>query len=227
MTEVKLKGDSIFSRLSSVDIKSKIKTKQKTLSYLSWSDAWREVCKIYPNARYEIIKNDNGLPFFKSEEGYMVFTKITIQDITHEMWMMVTDGANKTMKSERYSYEVKDWDQSKKQNKDVFKTKFVEVATMFDINTAIMRCLTKNIAVFGLGLSLYNKDDIQDDWATISIEEYKKLKKLLDESGAEESKFLEHFKVDSLEEFKSSDFEKAMSLLKDKIKIKNNNNGNN
>jgi hypothetical protein len=128
------------------------------------------------------------------------------------------------MKSEKYSYEVKDWEQSKKQNKEVTKKKFVESATMFDINKSIMRCLVKNIAVFGLGLSLYNKDDIKDDWATISIEEYEKLKKLLDESGAEEHKFLEHFKVDSLEEFKSSDFEKAVSLLKGKIKNKNANN---
>jgi predicted acetyltransferase len=125
------------------------------------------------------------------------------------------------MKSEKYSYEVKDWEQSKKAGKDIMKTKFVESATMFDINKSIMRCLVKNIAVFGLGLSLYNKDDIKDDWATISIEEYEKLKKLLDESGTEEHKFLEHFKVDSLEEFKASDFEKGLGMLKIKIKNKN------
>jgi len=223
MTEIKLKGDSIFSKLSSVDIKSKIKKKQ-SLSYISWADAWKEVCKIYPDAEYKIIKNENNLPFFKSDEGYIVFTEITINNITHEMWLPVMDGANKSMKSEKYSYEVKDWEQSKKAGKDIMKTKFVESATMFDINKSIMRCLVKNIAVFGLGLSLYNKDDMQDNWATISIEEYEKLKKLLDESETEEAKFLDHFKVDSLEEFKSSDFEKAVSLLKGKIKNKNANN---
>ena len=223
MTEIKLKGDSVFSRLSSVDIKSKIKKKQ-SLSYISWADAWKEVCKVYNDVSYKVIKNENNLPYFKSEEGYIVFTEITIGNITHEMWLPVMDGANKTMKSQRYSYEVKDWEQSKKQGKEVMKTKFVESASMFDINKSIMRCLVKNIAVFGLGLSLYNKDDIQDNWTTISIEEYEKLKKLLDESKTEESKFLEHFKTDSLEEFKSSDFEKATSLLKGKIKNKNANN---
>ena len=220
MTEKKLKGDSIFAKLSSIDIKPKIKQKQK-LSYISWADAWKEVCKIYPDAKYEIIKNDNNLPYFKSDEGYMVFTKVSISNLTHEMWLPVMDGANKSMKSEKYSYEVKDWEQSKKAGKDIMKTKFVESATMFDINKSIMRCLVKNIAVFGLGLSLYNKDDIKDDWATISIEEYEKLKKLLDESGTEEHKFLEHFKVDSLEEFKASDFEKGLGMLKIKIKNKN------
>jgi len=220
MTEKKLKGDSIFAKLSSIDIKPKIKQKQK-LSYISWADAWKEVCKIYPDAKYEIIKNDNNLPYFKSDEGYMVFTKVSISNLTHEIWLPVMDGANKSMKSEKYSYEVKDWEQSKKAGKDIMKTKFVESATMFDINKSIMRCLVKNIAVFGLGLSLYNKDDIKDDWATISIEEYEKLKKLLDESGTEEHKFLEHFKVDSLEEFKASDFEKGLGMLKIKIKNKN------
>jgi hypothetical protein len=31
---------------------------------------------------------------------------------------------------------------------------------MFDINTAIMRCLTKNLAMFGLGLYIYAGEDI-------------------------------------------------------------------
>tara|TARA_R110000796_G_C14502842_1_gene429063 strand:- start:616 stop:1284 length:669 start_codon:yes stop_codon:yes gene_type:complete len=222
MTDNKIKGDSIFAKLSQVDITNKVKLKQK-LSYLSWADAWLEVVKIYPEASYEVIKNDSYLPFFESEEGYMVFTKMTINNLTHEMWLPVMDSSNKSMKKERYSYEVKDWDETKKQKKEVMKNKFVEKASMFDINKSIMRCLVKNIAVFGLGLSLYNKDDIKENWTTISFDELTKLKKLLKEAGSKEKDFLEYFEADSLEEFKSENFEKGCNMLKVKAK----NNGNN
>jgi len=222
MTDNKIKGDSIFARLSQVDITSKVKLKQK-LSYLSWADAWQEVVKIYPEASYEVIKNDSHLPFFESEEGYMVFTKMTINNLTHEMWLPVMDSSNKSMKKEKYSYEVKDWDETKKQKKEVMKNKFVEKASMFDINKSIMRCLVKNIAVFGLGLSLYNKDDIKENWTTISFDELTKLKKLLKEAGSKEKDFLDYFQTDSLEEFKSENFEKGYNMLKVKAK----NNGNN
>lgn len=221
MTDNKIKGDSIFAKLSQVDITNKVKLKQK-LSYLSWADAWLEVVKIYPEASYEVIKNDSYLPFFESEEGYMVFTKMTINNLTHEMWLPVMDSSNKAMKKEKYSYEVKDWDETKKQKKEVMKNKFVEKASMFDINKSIMRCLVKNIAVFGLGLSLYNKDDIKENWTTISFDELTKLKKLLKEAGSKEKDFLEYFETDSLEEFKSENFEKGCNMLK--VKAKNNEN---
>ena len=221
MTDNKIKGDSIFAKLSQVDITNKVKLKQK-LSYLSWADAWLEVVKIYPEASYEVIKNDSYLPFFESEEGYMVFTKMTINNLTHEMWLPVMDSSNKAMKKEKYSYEVKDWDETKKQKKEVMKNKFVEKASMFDINKSIMRCLVKNIAVFGLGLSLYNKDDIKENWTTISFDELTKLKKLLKEAGSKEKDFLDYFQTDSLEEFKSENFEKGYNMLK--VKAKNNEN---
>ena len=34
---------------------------------------------------------------------------------------------------------------------------------MFDINTAIMRCLVKNIAMFGLGLYIYSGEDLPEE----------------------------------------------------------------
>jgi hypothetical protein len=41
---------------------------------------------------------------------------------------------------------------------------------MFEINTAIMRCLTKNLALFGLGINIYAWEDlplIDEDWNPI------------------------------------------------------------
>jgi hypothetical protein len=34
---------------------------------------------------------------------------------------------------------------------------------MFDINTAIMRCLVKNLAMFGLGLYIYAGEDLPEE----------------------------------------------------------------
>ena len=42
------------------------------------------------------------------------------------------------------------------------KEKVCSKATMFDINKTIMRCLVKNIAMFGLGLYLYAGEDLPD-----------------------------------------------------------------
>ena len=40
--------------------------------------------------------------------------------------------------------------------------KTVEAASMFDINKTIMRCLVKNIAMFGLGLYIYAGEDLPE-----------------------------------------------------------------
>jgi len=61
------------------------------------------------------------------------------------------DGANKAQKSVEYKYNTK-----------FNGEKTVEAATMFDINTAIMRCLTKNLALFGLGLYIYAGEDLPE-----------------------------------------------------------------
>jgi len=144
-----------FKELYELDVKDKVEQKNG-LNYLSWAYAWAEIKKIYPKAKYTIYKfGDRQLPYVYDEKtGYMVFTDVTIDNITHEMWLPVMDGANKTMLDHPYKYNVKD-----KQNGGYIE-KTVEPATMFDINKTIMRCLTKNLAMFGLGLSLYQGEDL-------------------------------------------------------------------
>jgi hypothetical protein len=110
--------------------------KKGNLTYLSWANAWGEFCKIYPTATYEIKKNDTGLPLFgNSELGYMCYTSVTVEELTHEMWLPVMDHRNKALLK----------------------------PTTFDINKTVMRCLTKNLAMFGLGLYIYAGEDIPED----------------------------------------------------------------
>ena len=110
--------------------------KKGSLTYLSWSNAWAEFKKIYPEATYEIIKAENNIPYFETHCGAMVYTKVTADSITYEMWLPVMDHKNKAMRKDQY--------------------------TMTDINKTIMRCLVKNLAMFGLGLYIYSGEDLPE-----------------------------------------------------------------
>ncbi len=144
-----------FEELFAVNVNGhteKKKTGNTELTYLSWPFAWAEIKKRFPDAQYEIEKF-NGLPYvYDPQTGYMVYTTVTIEGITHEMWLPVMDGANKAMRAEAYTYKTGFGQYAKE--------KTCEAATMFDINKTIMRCLVKNLAMFGLGLYIYAGEDL-------------------------------------------------------------------
>lgn len=140
------------------------KTQGVDLKYLSWAWAWAQVKQKDESASYNIIRfGERQLPYVYDEKtGYMVFTEVTILNQTLSMWLPVMDHNNRAMKSERYEVKTKK------------STITVEPATMFDINKTIMRCLVKNIAMFGLGLRLYIGEDLPetsyiDDIPTVDI----------------------------------------------------------
>lgn len=146
-----------FNKLFAINVNEHVE-KKDDLSYLSWAWAWAETLKVYPDANYE-IERFNGLPYvFDPITGYIVYTRVTIEGVTRQMWLPVMDGSNKAMKAEPYTYIKR-----MKQNGawvDVKRT--VAAATMFDINKTIMRCLTKNLAMFGLGLYIYAGEDLPE-----------------------------------------------------------------
>ena len=136
-----------FDALYSLDLRDKVE-KYNDLTYLSWANAWAEFKRCYPSATYRIIKNpETNLPYFADPSiGIMVYTEVSVDGITHEMWLPVMNTSNKAMKLEPYVYQV--WDK--------------QAATMFDINKTIMRCLVKNLAMFGLGLYIYAGEDVPE-----------------------------------------------------------------
>ena len=142
---------AVFDTLFSINVNDKTEKKPSggvELTYLSWPFAWAEVKRRYPDAHYEIVKF-GGIPYIcDPQTGYMVFTNVTIDGVTHEMWLPVMDGANNAMKTEPYTVKTK------------YKEVTVRAATMMDINKAIMRCLVKNLAMFGMGLYIYAGEDL-------------------------------------------------------------------
>ena len=169
----------VFGTLNALNVNEHTEQKSvggKDLTYLSWVWAWAEVKKRYPDAHYDIIRDARGLPYvYDPVTGFMVFTTVTIEGITHMMWLAVMDGANNAMKAEPYSYKVKNpsFKYAKKQpdgryldmygnEQQEFLIKNVDAATMTDINKTIMRCLVKNLAMFGLGLYIYAGEDLPE-----------------------------------------------------------------
>ena len=155
---------TVFDRLFAVDVSNQIEKKSsgngKELSYLSWSFAWANVKKRYPNANYEICKfGEKQTPYVYDEKtGYMVFTKVTIEGVTHEMWLPVMDNRNEAMLDHAYTKKYKNYSAT------------IEPATMFDVNKTIMRCLVKNLAMFGLGLYIYAGEDLPVDIDTTDVD---------------------------------------------------------
>ena len=125
--------------------------KKNGLTYLSWAWAWGITKKNFPTANYEVSLFDNKPYLFDAKLGYLVQTFVTIDGERIGMQLPIMDSSNKAQKDFDYTYVTK------------FGEKQVVAATMFDVNTAIMRCLTKNLAMFGLGHYIYAGEDLPQE----------------------------------------------------------------
>ena len=201
--------ENYFIELNNINVNEKAE-KKNGLTYLSWAWAIAEVLKKHPDMTYEILRFENNLPYTYDENtGYMVFTRVTIEGITREMWLPVMDGANKAMLNHEYTYQVKNYKTGEITDKTVAK------ATMFDINKTIMRCLTKNLAMFGLGLYIYAGEDLPEEEASKKIEEDQiaKIKELVPQKNFKA--MLTYYKIDKIEDMS---YEDAKALIERKTK---------
>ena len=207
-------NNGVFDTLYEINVNDKAEDKNG-LTYLSWSWAWAFVKRLYPDASYNIKKFENSLPYVYDENtGYMVFTDVTIGGHTHEMWLPVMDGNNKAMKNEPYTITTK-------YGKEIP----VAAATMFDVNKTIMRCLVKNLAMFGLGLYIYAGEDLPEDLRT-DDEKRADIKKLIQQTKTDTSKYLYsmgvHFKKEfkSVDEMAGAELDYALTKINEKARAK-------
>ena len=194
MLEMENLEESMFMSLYNTNV-NEHKKEKNGLSFLSWTFAWKEIKKRYPDATYEVKRfGENNLPYvFDPNTGYMAFTTVTINGLTHEMWLPVMDNRNYAMKDVPYSFE------RKKKVDGAWKkeTVYVNAATMMDINKTIMRCLVKNLAMFGLGLYIYANEDLPEEDKE-KLEEQKKAEqeKIEEQKKAEQEKIKEQKKAE-------------------------------
>ena len=117
--------------------------KKNGLTYLSWAWAWAEVLKVDPTANFEVgqfIHPDNPnltVPYQDIGGSCIVWVTVTIFGKPIKVQLPVLD----------------------------YRNKCIPAPNAFDINTSIMRCLTKGIAMHGLGLYIYAGEDLPMDAA--------------------------------------------------------------
>ena len=133
-----------FEKLSAINVNGHTE-KKNNLTYLSWAWAWAVVKRTCPDATYKMGETE-----YDATVGFMCHSSVTIEGETLDMWLPVMDGANKAMKKVAYEYKTK------------YGPKQVEAATSFDINKTMMRCLVKNLAMFGLGIYIYAGEDLPE-----------------------------------------------------------------
>ena len=139
----------IFDELYGININPHIEQDYKGLSYLSWATAYKLAMDKDPAMNYEIVQDNDGMPFFSRGDVHIVKTKVTMFGETKEMFLPIMDN----------------------------KHNAVTKPNSRQVNDNIMRCLAKNIAMFGIGLPLYVGEDLaqfKDDKKKVDDTERKK-----------------------------------------------------
>lgn len=190
----------VFKTLIKIDVSKHVEKKNK-LSYLSWAWAWQYVKEVYPDASYKVIDFDGKPYLFDENLGYLLSTEVTIEGEMLPMTLPVMDGANNAMKHVKYSYSVQEWVNGKRTGKMI--DKWVEPATMFDINKTMMRCLVKNLAMFGIGLYIYAGEDlpVQTFIEKLDSKAIEKLSEFIARKGYTVEQICQSYNVGSLAEF--------------------------
>lgn len=228
---------SVFETLNKINVNGmtdkKKQTNGTTLTYLSWASALEVALKHYPDLEYEIKRNpETGLPYWYDPlTGYMVFTKITINQQSREMFLPVMDATNHAMKAEPYEVQTK------------YKKFTVAAATTTDINKTIMRCLVKNLAMFGLALYIYQGEDIPSaeqaqpvqtapankpvekvqaqapaqkpvrDTRLVTVDEIKTIRRTLNECGMDEEFICSKYRVQKLGDLQMYQFHHILANI--------------
>ena len=114
--------------------------KKNGLSYLSWAWAWAEALKADADATYRVEMFD-GKCFMEINGTAMVFVTVTMFKKPMTCQLPVMDYRNKAIP-----------------NPDAFA-----------VNTAIMRCMTKALALHGLSLYIYAGEDLPEEGRSVVI----------------------------------------------------------
>jgi len=192
-----VKVQSTFEKLSAVNV-NKYVEKKNNLTYLSWAYAWGETKKVCPDATYKMNETE-----YDDVLGFMCHTEVTIEGETLEMWLPVMDGANKSMKKVSYKYTTR------------YGDKEVASATSFDINKTMMRCLVKNLAMFGMGIYIYAGEDMPTTPTEVVV------KPVVAVTKAKKKDVLDkkHIKWDALMKFATENKALGYKKLTDKISL--------
>ena len=138
--------------------------KKNNLTYLSWAWAWAEALKADPTATYKVEMFGDKC-FMDINGTAMVWVTVTIFNKSMTCQLPVMDYRNKAIP-----------------NPDAFA-----------VNTAIMRCMTKGLALHGLGLYIFSGEDVPEQDKSVVITP---TQGATDNIPAEELQYLQEMAVD-------------------------------
>ena len=114
--------------------------KKGNLTYLSWAWAWAEALKADEDATYKVEMFGDKC-YMDINGTAMVFVTVTMFRKAVTCQLPVMD----------------------------FKNKAILNPDAFAVNTAIMRCMTKALALHGLGLYIYSGDDLPEGESDLDV----------------------------------------------------------
>jgi hypothetical protein len=139
----------MMNQLDLLKINVNDKTEKKNgMTYLSWAWAWTEVLKADQAATYEVKLWDDGTGLGK--------TPVMFIGDTGMVWVETTVfGKSLTCQLPILDY----------------RNKPISHPDAMAVNTAIMRCLVKSLALHGLGLYIYSGEDTpsEDDSKVVTV----------------------------------------------------------
>lgn len=164
MTEKK--NSTTFETLAGLNVTGHVERKKVSggeLTYLSWAWAVDQISRFDPDWKFRVVEFDadgvevpdgsHGRQYQKVLGGtYMVHTEVTVKGQAKRMWLPIMDGRNAAMKDEPYAVTVR----TKSGSYDYT----VPAVDAMALNKTIMRCLVKNLAMFGLGLYIFGGEDV-------------------------------------------------------------------
>lgn len=132
---------TLFEQLNTLNVSDHVE-KKNGFNYLAWTHAHEQLKNVDPNYEIKIheyphpdIPNEQVfVPYLATPEGYFVKVSITLKGVTESEWLPVLDFKNKSLAKGQ--------------------------ATTFDINKAQKRCFVKAAALHGLGLYIYNGEEL-------------------------------------------------------------------
>jgi len=157
--------------------------KKNGLSYLSWAWAWAEALKADSNATYRVEMFD-GKCFMDINGTAMVFVTVTMFGKPMTCQLPVMDYRNKAIP-----------------NPDAFA-----------VNTAIMRCMTKALALHGLSLYIYAGEDLPEEGRSVVITPTQGAQ---DNIPIEELRYLEELAIELIATCEQSDPKAAWVKLEE------------
>ena len=125
--------NEVFKTLAKHKIDPAHIDKKGKFSYISWARSFQYLLDVFPTAEIKTHTDEAGRPWFDwGESGAMVHVEVVVEGVSRHLWHPIMDNRNFAVK-----------------NPDVRK-----------VNDSLMRAYSKCISMHGLGLYIYQGEDV-------------------------------------------------------------------